>query len=316
MRIVFMGTPEFGVPSLKALIEAGHEIVGVFCQPDRPKGRGNKTVMCPVKEEALKHGLPVFQPQRIRLDGAEALRSLSPDLCVTAAFGQILSEENLAVPRLGTVNVHSSLLPKYRGSAPINWAIINGETVTGVTTMLTDKGMDTGDILLQERITIDPDITAGALTEQLAQVGARLLIQTIGLLEQGACPRARQNEDEMSYYPMLTKDLGRIRFDKNAQEIRCLIRGVDPWPGAFTMIGGEMFKLWEAEALPTGGEGHDPGAILCADAQQGLVIACGEGTCLRVNVLQAPGGKRMRAVDYLRGHQITATHTDPAKEEA
>ena len=176
MRIVFMGTPDFGVPSLQALIKAGHEVVGVFTQPDKPKGRGNKMQQSPVKECALSHGIPVFQPKKIRLDGVDDLRALQPELCVTAAFGQILSQEILDIPRIGTVNVHSSLLPKYRGAAPVNWAVMEGETVTGVTTMMTDKGLDTGDILLRQEVPILPGETAGELMDRLAPIGAALLV--------------------------------------------------------------------------------------------------------------------------------------------
>ena len=183
LRIVFMGTPDFAVPSLRSLLEAGYPVIGVFCQPDRPKGRGNKVEFCPVKQFALQHDLPVFQPAKIRLDGAEALRMLQPDLCVTAAFGQILSEDNLSVPRIGTVNVHASLLPKYRGSAPINWALINGEKETGVTTMLTDKGLDTGDILLARKVPIREGMTAGELTEVLSETGAQLLVENVRKIE-------------------------------------------------------------------------------------------------------------------------------------
>ena len=179
MRVVFMGTPDFAVPSLQTLYDMGQDVVGVFCQPDRPKGRGNKVEFCPVKQLAVAHGTPVFQPQRIRKDGAEDLAALKPDLCVTAAFGQILSQENLDVPKIGTVNVHASLLPRYRGSAPINWAIIHGETETGVTTMMTDKGMDTGDILLQRAVPIPPEATAGDMTDVLKMTGAELLRETL-----------------------------------------------------------------------------------------------------------------------------------------
>ena len=198
MRVVFLGTPEFGVPSLQALVKAGYDVVGVFTQPDKPKGRGNKMLPSPVKTCALEQGIPVYQPVKIRVDGVEDLKALRPDLCVTAAFGQILSQEILDIPAIGTVNVHSSLLPQYRGSAPINWAIMEGETVTGVTTMMTDKGLDTGDILLQKEIQILPGETAEELTARMAPIGAELLIETIRGLEAGTVQRRKQEEEKSS----------------------------------------------------------------------------------------------------------------------
>lgn len=302
MRIVFMGTPEFAIPSLQALIENGHEIAGVFCQPDKPKGRGNKLTMCPVKEFALAHGIPVFQPRRIRLDGAQDLAGLKPDLCVTAAFGQILSVDNLSVPKLGTVNVHASLLPQYRGSAPINWAIIKGETVTGVTTMLTDKGMDTGDILLQKRFEIEPDISAGELTEKLSVLGAELLIQTLKKIENGDCPREKQDESKMSYFPMLKKEMGQIDFSKPAKEICDLVRGINPWPGAYAYCGDELIKIWKASVQKCGND-HVGGEIISADARTGLLVRAGQDAVL-IEEMQLPGGKRMLSRDYLRGHTM------------
>lgn len=303
MRIVFLGTPDFGVPSLKALVEAGHEVVGVFTQPDKPKGRGNKMLPSPVKVCAQGYGIPVFQPVKIRVDGVEDLRALAPDLCVTAAFGQILSQEVLDIPAIGTVNVHSSLLPKYRGSAPINWAVMEGETVTGVTTMMTDKGLDTGDILLKREVPILPGETAEELTVRLAPIGAELLIETIRRLEAGDCPRAKQNEDEASYFPMLKKEMGDIDWNLPAEKIVNLVRGLTPWPGTCFIWGeGETVKVWKAEKAEN--PGLEPGTIIAADAKQGLVIAAGENA-VRVMELQAPGGKRMNAKDYLRGHPVS-----------
>ena len=300
MRVVFLGTPEFGVPSLRALKEAGYNVVGVFTQPDRPKGRGNKMLPSPVKECALSYGIPVFQPLKIRVDGVEDLRSLKPDLCVTAAFGQILSQEILDIPTIGTVNVHSSLLPKYRGSAPINWAIAEGETVTGVTTMMTDRGLDTGDILLKKEVEILPGETAEELTARMAPIGAELLIETIRRIEAGNCPRIKQDETEASYYPMLKKEMGDIDWRLPAEKIVCLVRGLTPWPGtSFVWGAGETVKVWKAEVAEN--PGMTPGSIIASDAKRGLVIAAGENA-VRIIELQAPGGKRMQAVDYLRGH--------------
>ncbi len=304
MRVVFMGTPDFAVPSLQTLYDMGQDVVGVFCQPDRPKGRGNKVEFCPVKQLAAAHGTPVFQPQRIRKDGAEDLAALKPDLCVTAAFGQILSQENLDVPKIGTVNVHASLLPRYRGSAPINWAIIHGETETGVTTMMTDKGMDTGDILLQRIVPIPPEATSGDMTDVLKMTGAELLRETLTLIEQGACPRIPQDPDKATYDPMLTKELGALDLNWDAQRLDCLIRGVNPWPGAYiTLPDGQILKIWTAKPLTGVTEGQ-PGDFLKADSKDGLVIRTGSDTALEVLQMQMPGGKRMNPRDYLRGHKL------------
>lgn len=312
MRVVFLGTPDFGVPSLLALKNAGYEVVGVFTQPDKPKGRGNKMVASPVKECAQKLGIPVFQPVKIRKDGLEDLQRLQPDLCVTAAFGQILSQQILDIPKFGTVNVHSSLLPKYRGSAPINYAIMEGETVTGITTMLTDKGMDTGDILLQKKIEILPGETAGELMDRMAPIGAELLIETIRLLEKGECPRQKQKEEEASYFPMMKKEMGEIDWTMPADRIVNRIRGLSPWPGTYTFIGGEVFKIWKGEEVKT--DSTEPGAIAAANPKEGLLIQAGRNA-VRVLELQAPGGKRMNAKDYLRGHPISSAHCNEKKEE-
>ena len=305
MRVVFLGTPEFGVPSLKALVGAGYDVVGVFTQPDKPKGRGNKMLPSPVKACAMEYGIPVFQPVKIRADGVDDLRALQPDLCVTAAFGQILSQEILDIPKIGTVNVHSSLLPKYRGSAPINWAIMEGETVTGVTTMMTDKGLDTGDILLQKNIDIPPGETAEELTARMAPIGAELLIETIRGLEAGTVQRVKQDESKASYFPMLKKEMGEIDWRMSAHQIVCRVRGLTPWPGSTFVWGdSETVKVWRVEEAEI--DGKAPGTILCADAKNGLVIAAGENA-VRVVELQAPGGKRMNANDYLRGHPVNYT---------
>ena len=300
LRVVFMGTPDYGVPSLEALINAGYDVVGVFCQPDKPSGRGKKITFCPVKQCALAHGIPVFQPLKTRVDGVAPLRELAPDLCVTAAFGHILSQEVLDIPRLGTVNVHASLLPKYRGSAPVNWALIQGETVTGVTTMLTDKGMDTGDILMKREVAVLPGENAGELVDRLAKVGAELLIDTLRAIEAGTCPREKQNEAEASYYPLLKKEMGRMDFGKSARQLSDFVRGMTPWPGAYA---GE-YKVLSAQAEDYDGP-EAAGTILAADAKQGLLVRAGEGA-LRILRMQAAGGKPMDARDYLRGHKMEA----------
>lgn len=306
MRVVFMGTPEYGVPSLKALIDAGYQVVGVFTQPDRPSGRGKKLQFSPVKQCAVENNIPVYQPAKIRVDGVEDLRALQPDVCVTAAFGQILSQEVLDIPKMGTVNVHASLLPEYRGSSPINWCLLNGEQVTGVTTMLTDKGIDTGDILQKAECVIEPDDTAATLTVKLAELGAQLLIDTLKKLENGACPREKQDESKMSYYPMLKKEMGLLDFNKTAQQLVDQVRAFDPWPCAYLMVDGAPMKVWKAAVEDRTGM---PGQILCANAKEGLVIAAGE-KALKVVELQAQGGKRMRAQDYLRGHALEQTNID------
>jgi len=295
-----MGTPEFAVPSLKALCDAGYDVVGVFTQPDRPKGRGNKVIASPVKQVAVEKGIPVFQPVRIRKDGVEDLKSLAPDLCVTAAFGQILSQEILDIPRIGTVNVHASILPKHRGSAPINWAILQGDEVVGVTTMMTDKGIDTGDMLLKAETTYIKGETAGELTIRMAELGAKLLIDTLKAMEAGTLERIPQDHANMTYDPMLTKEMGVIDWTHAAADIVNRIHGLNPWPGCSTAIEGGRLKLLRAEVAEGAGQ---PGEIIVADPKQGLVIAAGEGAVC-VTQLQAPGGKPMNSKDYLRGHPM------------
>ncbi len=298
-----MGTPDFAVPSLRALVDHGYEVVGVFCQPDRPKGRGHKLAACPVKELAQSAGIPVFQPERIkREEGVAMLKGCAPDLCVTAAFGQLLSQEILDIPPLGTINVHSSLLPKHRGSAPINWSIIKGDPVTGVTTMFTDKGMDTGDILLTRETPIGPAENAGELTDRLAVMGAQLLIETIRALEAGTLARTPQDHAAATYEPKMDKELGRIDWSKSAQELDWLVRGTTPWPGAFTTLGEQTIKVFELDILDGPASGA-PGEIVAADAKRGLVVSCGDHDVALAQI-QMPGAKRMNAKDYLRGHTM------------
>ncbi|MDO4482940.1 MAG: methionyl-tRNA formyltransferase [Clostridia bacterium] len=300
MRIVFMGTPDFAVPSLRALVEAGYEVVGVFTQPDRPKGRGNKLTPSPVKVYAMEQNIPVYQPQRIRRDGVEDLKALAPDLCVTAAFGQILSQEILDIPPMGTVNVHASLLPRHRGSAPIAWALLQGDKTTGVTTMMTDKGIDTGAMLLKREIPIGPEDTCGSLTEKLSLLGAELLVETIQGLENGTVSPIPQDEAQMTYDPMLDKAMGIVDWTKDAAAIVGQIHGLNPWPCATTAYGDGRLKLLLAEVCEGSGT---PGEVLTADSKQGLIIACGSGS-VRIKKLQAPGGKPMDSRDYLRGHPM------------
>ena len=301
MRVVFMGTPEFAVPSLKALLDAGYGVVGVFTQPDRPVGRGHKLAACPVKKLAVERGVPVYQFERLRNEeGLACLRSLAPDIVVTAAFGQILSQALLDVPKMGTVNVHASLLPAYRGAAPINWCILNGETRTGVTTMLTDAGVDTGDMLLRRETDIGETETAAELSVRLSQLGAELLIETLKGYIAGEIAPIPQDERLASRQPMLKKEMGLIDWTRSAKEIACQARGLDPWPSAYTDYLGGTLKIYRAR--PVEGEG-DPGTVLRSSAKEGLFVACGEGA-LEVLEMQAPGGKRMSARAYLAGKKI------------
>ena len=301
MRIVFMGTPEFAVPSLKALLDAGHGVVGVFTQPDRPVGRGHKLAACPVKKLAVERGVPVYQFERLRNEeGLACLRALAPDIVVTAAFGQILSQALLDVPKMGTVNVHASLLPAYRGAAPINWCILNGETKTGVTTMLTDAGVDTGAMLLRRETDIGEVETAAELSVRLSQLGAELLIETLKGYIAGEIAPTPQDERLASRQPMLKKEMGLIDWTRSAKEIACQARGLDPWPSAYTDYLGGTLKIYRAR--PVEGEG-DPGTVLRSSAKEGLFVACGEGA-LEVLEMQAPGGKRMSARAYLAGKKI------------
>ena len=302
MRVVFMGTPDFAVPSLQALFDAGYEVAGVFTQPDRPKGRGGKVQMSPVKELALKHGVAVYQPVKIRLDGLEPLRQLAPDVCVTAAFGQILSEEVLAVPKLGTVNVHASLLPRHRGAAPIQWAVLCGDEVTGVTTMLTDKGLDTGDMLLKAETPIGSGDTAGTLTERLSRIGADLLIETLRRLEAGVCPREKQDESQSTYEPKVNKEMGRLCFEEGTQKCLLRVRAMSPWPCAFAELEQGVLKVWSA-ASAQGEPGAPAGKVLCASKRNGLVIATADGA-IELCEVQAPNARRMDARAFLLGHPI------------
>lgn len=300
MRIVFMGTPEFAVPSLKALCENGYNVVGVFTQPDRPKGRGNKLAASPVKEYALQQGIAVYQPERIRRDGVEDLRALAPDLCVTAAFGQILSQEILDIPPMGNINVHASLLPRHRGSAPINWAILQGDAQAGVTTMMMDKGIDTGDMLLKSATDVLPGETAGELTLRLSEMGARLLLDTLRSLEAGTLERIPQDESLMTYDPMLDKSMGVIDWSMAAKDVVNRVHGLNPWPGCSTAWQGGRLKILRAAVREGAGQA---GEVIVSDPKAGLIVACGTGA-VEIVQLQAPGGKLMNAKDYLRGHPV------------
>ena len=295
-----MGTPEFAVPSLEALIGAGYEVVAAVTQPDRPVGRKKTLTPPPVKVCAQAHGVPVLQFERIRRkEGREALTALQPDLFVTAAFGQILSKAVLDIPRLGTINVHASLLPQYRGSAPINWCIVSGEKKAGVTTMMTNEGIDTGDMLLRDEMEIGENETAEELTERLSRLGAQTLLRTLRALEDGTLVRTPQNEAEASYQPMLTREMGEMDWSRSAQQLHDQVRGLYPWPGAYTTMDGGALKVWVSRISDMKTDAA-PGAVVKADAKEGLFVACGTGV-LQIVELQAPGSKRMNARDYLRG---------------
>ena len=295
-----MGTPEFAVPSLEALIGAGYEVVAAVTQPDRPVGRKKTLTPPPVKVCAQAHGVPVLQFERIRRkEGREALTALQPDLFVTAAFGQILSKAVLDIPRLGTINVHASLLPQYRGSAPINWCIVSGEKKAGVTTMMTNEGIDTGDMLLRDEVEIGENETAEELTERLSSLGAQTLLRTLRALEDGTLVRTPQNEAEASYQPMRSREMGEMDWSRSAQQLHDQVRGLYPWPGAYTTMDGGVLKVWVSRISDMKTDAA-PGAVVKADAKEGLFVACGTGV-LQIVELQAPGSKRMNARDYLRG---------------
>ena len=304
MKAVFMGTPDFAVPTLQKMIDMGIEITAVVTQPDKAKGRGKKVIYSPVKECALAHDLPVYQPVRIRKEPEfiQTLRDMQPDVIVVVAFGQILPKEILDIPRLGCVNVHASLLPKFRGAAPIQWSIIDGEEVTGVTTMLMDAGLDTGDMLLKTEIPVDPKETGGSLHDKLAAVGGELLEKTLIGLEAGTIVPEKQDDSQAGEYArMLDKELGHIDFNQPAVVIERLIRGLNPWPSAYTYIDGKTLKIWEAEVLDRN-YGCEYGEV--ADVTRNcLIIQTGIGA-LSVKSVQLQGKKRMDIAAFLNGYTI------------
>lgn len=303
LRIVFMGTPSFAVPCLEALIASGEEIIEVVTQPDRPRGRGHRLVPSPVKELALKHEIPVYQPERIkRPEHVGHLKALAPDLIVVVAFGQILSQEILDIPRYGCVNVHASLLPRYRGAAPMEWCLINGEKKTGVTTMLMDAGLDTGDMLLTEELEIGEDMTATELAASMMEAGARTLLATLAGLKAGTLSRTPQT-GESNYAPMLTKETGRIDWSKSAREVHNLVRGLEASAVAFTTLGEATYKIYKTKLTGLSAAPLKSGEIKEASAKAGLLVACAD-ELLEIVELQAPGKKRMAAKGYLCGHAL------------
>ena len=307
MRVVFMGTPDFAVGTLTALAEAGHEIVGVVSQPDKPKGRGKALMPTPVKEEALRLGLPVYQPRRVREESfVETLRSLHPDVIVVAAFGQIIPESILTLAPLGCVNVHASLLPRYRGAAPIQWAVIDGEEESGVTIMQMDAGLDTGDMIARVTVPIAPEETGGSLFDKLSQAGARLLVETLPSLENHTAVFEKQpQESPTAYAGMIRKEMGNLDWKLPALRLERLIRGLNPWPSAYTFLGKKSLKLWRAQVLENvSGQDAPAGTVLQADAG-GFLVQTGDGI-LKILELQLEGKKRMDAEAFLRGCQIPA----------
>ena len=302
MRVIFMGTPDFAVPSLEALLTK-HEVVLVVTQPDKPKGRGKKMVPTPVKACALEHGIPVLQPEKVKEpEFVEQLRSYEPDLIAVTAFGQILSEPILEMPKYGCINVHGSLLPKYRGAAPMQWSIIDGEKVTGITTMYMAKGLDSGDMLLKAEVEITDEDTFATIHDKMAVTGANLLLDTLDQLEAGTLERIPQDHDAATYAPMITKETGHIDWSKNRQDIINLIRGLNPVPAAYTIYEEEVLKIFGAVVSDVQADGAANGEIV-AVVKKGFVVKCGDG-CLLITEVQARGGKRMMTDAYLRGHAM------------
>ncbi len=303
MKIVFMGTPDFAVGALNAVIEAGHEVTAVVTQPDKPKGRGKEVQMTPVKECALKHDIPVFQPAKIKdPEAVETLRTYQADIFVVAAFGQILSEEILSMPKYGCVNIHASLLPKYRGAGPIQWAIINGEKITGVTIMQMDKGLDTGDMLLKTEVEIAPDETADTLHDKLAAAGAGLIAEALVKIETGEVTPVRQNDEESCYAKMLNKSMGKIDWQMEAEKLDCLIRGLISWPGASTVYRGKTLKIWQEEVVSEAAENAAPGTVVRVD-KDAFYVQTGKGL-LKILAVQPEGKKRMAVRDFLLGYPV------------
>lgn len=307
MKVIFMGTPDFSVGTLEALIEAGHEVVLAVTQPDKPKGRGKEMQYTPVKECALRHGIPVYQPRKVREpECIEELKKYEADVCVVIAFGQILPKEILEMTPYGCINVHASLLPKYRGAAPIQWAVIEGEKVSGVTTMQMDEGLDTGDMLEKVEIVLEEKETGGSLHDKLAEAGAKLCVQTLSSLAAGTLKPEKQGDSPTAYARMLDKKLGEIDWKKPAVEIERLIRGLNPWPSAYTGWNEKTMKIWEADVIPQaeGIKKEAPGTIVEV-TKKAFSVQTGDGL-LRIGVLQIPGKKRMEADAFLRGYPMKA----------
>lgn len=315
MRVVFMGTPDFSVGALEAILAAGHQVAAVVTQPDKPKGRGKAVQVTPVKACAQAHDIPVFQPVKVKeKEAVEVLRSYDADIFVVAAFGQILSEEILSMPVYGCVNIHASLLPKYRGAGPIQWAIINGEKKTGVTIMQMDRGIDTGDMLLKKEVEIGPKETGDSLHDKLAVAGAELIVEALDKIGQGKLTPVKQLEEEASHAKMLRKSMGKISWEQEADKLDCLIRGLISWPGAYTGFRGKTLKIWEEEAVKeseAAAENRDlqrniadaePGTVVCVE-KEAFYVKTGKGV-LKILEVQPEGKKRMQVKEFLLGYPI------------
>lgn len=302
MRVIFMGTPDFAVGTLEEIIKAGHEVVLAVTQPDKPKGRGNAMQCTPVKECAVSHDIPVFTPKKVReSENIEYLRKFEPDIIIVVAFGQILPKAILDMPKYGCVNVHASLLPKYRGAAPIQWAVINGEEVSGVTTIRMNEGIDTGDMIAKREFRLAADETGGSLFDKLADLGAKLCVETMEMIEKGTAVYTPQNSEAATHTSMIHKEMGDISWNKSAVEIERLIRGLNPWPSAYTHLDGKTFKIWKAEIVSEGTE-YNPGCIVKVGKNE-LWVQTGEGI-LSLQEVQLEGKKRMDIGSFLRGYPV------------
>ena len=305
MKLIFMGTPDFSVGTLEALIAAGHEITLVVSQPDKPKGRGHELAPTPVKETALKHGLKVFQPKRLKdPETIKTLEETPADAIVVIAFGQIVPAAILHMKKYGCINVHGSLLPKYRGAAPIQWAVIDGERESGVTIMQMDEGLDTGDMLLKGSVVLDEKETSGSLFDKLSALGASLCVEALEKLEKGELTPEKQGESPTEYARMLTKEMGELDFSRDAVTLERLIRGFNPWPSAYTRLGDKTLKIWAADVCEKKDPKKQPGTVTEV-AKQDFTVACGEGA-LKITELQLQGKKRMDAAAFLRGYHLEA----------
>lgn len=305
MKIIFMGTPDFAVGTFEALLQAGHEITLAVTQPDKPKGRGKTMQFPPVKEAAMVHGIEVFQPRRIRKpECIEYLRKFQADIIVVVAFGQILPKEILDMPPKGCINVHASLLPRYRGAAPIQWAVINGEQVTGVTTMRMDEGLDTGDMIMKEEVALEQGETGGSLFGRLAQTGAELCVRTLTAIEEGTAVYTPQDHTKATHTTMIKKELGEIDWTKPAEELECLIRGLNPWPSAYTKLKGKTLKIWKAYVEESSKQaGCQEAGTIIESGRAGLIVQTGQGS-LKLLEVQLEGKKRMETDAFLRGYPV------------
>lgn len=306
MRVVFMGTPDFAAEVLDKIVTAGHEVVGVVTQPDKPKGRGGAMAMSAVKEKALEYGITIYQPEKVKNNPEfmETMKQLNPDVSVVVAFGQILPQALLDVPQYGSINVHASLLPAYRGAAPIQWAVIDGLAKTGVTTMQMDAGIDTGDIIMQKELELNPKETGGSLFDRLSKAGAELLVQTLEALQNHTASWTKQDDTKSNYAKMLDKSMGNIDFSQPADVLERLIRGLNPWPSAYTYLAGKTLKIWDADvAAKASNQDAQPGTVI-ETAKDYFVVACGAHTALRINEVQMEGKKRMPAELFLRGYHL------------